>query len=187
MSQYSAFDLENDDGLRRVLYLSAFLLFFMPYFQALAGLWPLQFGALQWRFQATGSMSGIMMLPFLGLVLALAVARSVGHKGVQRFVGIIGALTVVGLIVALGLFAMDALQLKKIIRDQQMAAFNKAVITATLAMIFSLCTFTVLTIVAFRSPSGSSVKAAPKSSRKSSSSSDDAAPGLLIGQDYTKQ
>ncbi|MEO7362972.1 MAG: hypothetical protein ABI120_21745 [Gemmatimonadaceae bacterium] len=184
MSQFSAFDLENDDGLRRVLYLSAFLLFFMPYFQALAGLWPLQLGSLQWRFQATGAMSVIMMLPFLGLVLALAIARPVGHKGVQRLVGTVAALTAVGLIIALGLFAMDALQLKKIIRDAQMNAFNKAVLTATFTLLFSLCTFSVLSVVAFRSPRGSTAKAAPKSARKASV---DQSPGLLIGQDYTKE
>lgn len=184
MSQFSAFDLENDDGLRRLLYLSAFLLFFMPYFQALAGLWPLQLGSLQWRFQATGAMSGILMLPFLGLVLALAVARPLGHKGVSRLVGIIAALTAVGIVAAIGLFAMDALQLKKVIRDAQMSAFNKAVLTATSTMLFSLVTFSVLALVSFRAPKGSTVKSSPKSSKKAAV---DENVGLLIGQNYTKE
>ncbi|MEO7996539.1 MAG: hypothetical protein ABI852_03795 [Gemmatimonadaceae bacterium] len=184
MSQSSAFDLENDDGLRRILYLSALLLFFMPYFQAMAGLWPIQVGALQWRFQATGAMSGILMLPFLGLVLALAVARSCGHKGIARIVGVISALTVFGIICALGLFAMDALQLKKVVRDVQMASFNKAVFTATCTLLFSVVTFGVLTIVAFRSPKGAISKSTTKSSKKGAA---EEPVGLLIGQNYTKE
>jgi hypothetical protein len=184
MSQFSAFDLENDDGLRRILYLSAILLFFMPYFQALAGLWPLQLGALQWRFQATGAMSGILMLPFLGLVLALAVARPLGHKGITRVIGIIAVLTAVVIVGALGLFAMDALQLKKVVRDAQMSAFNKAVFTATCTMLFSMVMFGALGLVALRSPKGSVAKAAPRASRKAAV---DEPVGLLIGQNYTKE
>lgn len=184
MSQFSAFDLENDDGLRRVLYLSAFMLFFLPYFQALGGLWPLQLGSLQWRFQATGAMSSIMMLPFLGLVLALMVARPLEHKMIQRLIGIVAVLSTIGILCAIGLFGMDALQLKKIVRDAQMAAFNKAVFTATFALLFSLVAFAVLSVVAFRSPKGAVAKSAPRSARKSTV---DDSPGLLIGQDYTKQ
>lgn len=180
----STFDLESDDGLRRVVYLSAFLLFFMPYFQAFAGLWPFQVGALQWRFQASGNMSGILMLPFLGLALALFVARPLEHKGVTRLVGVVALLTAVCVLLAMGLFAMDAIQLRRAVQDRMMPAFNKAVFTASISMFVSLVLYTVLGVTAFRSPKTTMLRAAPKSTKKGVVA--DESVGLLIGQDYTK-
>ncbi len=182
MSLSSTFDLDDDDNLRRLLYLCAFVLFFLPYFQALAGLWPLKLGDVRWRFQAAGSLSGILMLPFLGLSLALGIARSVGQKGITRVVGVIGVLTVLGVAGGLGLFFLDALQLKGIVRDAAMADFMKAVATASMAMLISLCSYSFLSFVAFRSRKGS-VMVAPKGTKKGTT---DEPAGLLIGQDYTK-
>lgn len=183
MSLSTAFDLEDDDNLRRLLYLCAFVLFFLPYFQALAGLWPLRMGEVRWRFQAAGSMSGILMLPFLGLAFGLSIARSVGQRGITRLIGAVAGLTVLSLMAGMGLFFLDALQIKSIVRDAQMADFVKAVATATIAMTIMLCAFTFLTFVAFRSKKGA-VKVAPKSSKKAST---DEPVGLLIGQNYTKE
>ena len=184
MSQSSAFDLHSDDGARRLLYLCAFVLFFMPYFQAIAGIWPLQLGALQWRYQATSALSGILMLPFIGLVLALAVARSSGNKTVSRVVGVVAALTTITLLVAMGLFVMDALQLKKVVPDRQLLQFNKATFTASVTLMFSFIVFTVLTIISFRPPQGEMKASPPKTKFKSPSGNE--SPGLLIGQDYSK-
>lgn len=184
MSDDSAFDLHSDDGARRLLYLSAFLLFFMPYFQAFAGLWPIQMGSLQWRYQATGGLSAIMMLPFIGLCFGLAIARFSGHKGVARLIGVIAALHAVGLVLAMGLFVMDALQLKKIVRDAQMQQFNKGAFTASVTMLMSLVVFIVLTVIAFRGPQGVMKLSPPKTKMKNPTG--EGAPGLLIGQDYQK-
>ena len=184
MSQSSAFDLHSDDGARRLLYLCAFILFFMPYFQAFAGIWPLQLGALQWRFQATGALSGILMLPFIGMVLGLVIARASGHKGISRLIGVVAAITTVALLIAIGLFLMDALQLRKIVPDKSMMAFNKATFTATSTLLISFVVFAVLTVVSFRGPTGEMKVTPPKTKFKTAKGDD--TPGLLIGQDYTK-
>jgi len=184
MSQSSAFDIHSDDGARRLLYLCAFVLFFVPYFQAMAGIWPLQLTSLEWRYKATSGMSGILMLPFIGLVLALAVARSCGHKNVSRVVGVVAALTTLTLLVSMGLFAMDALQLKKVVQDRMLQQFNKATFTAGVTLGFSFVVFTILTIISFRPPQGELKASPPKTKFKSPSGGD--SPGLLIGQDYSK-
>ena len=183
MSFSSAFDLEDDDSLRRLLYLGAFLLFFLPYFQAFTGLFPFRLGDVRWRFQAGASMSGIMLLPFLGLTFGLTIARSVGHRGISRFIGVIGLLTVLSLIAALGLFFLDSLQVKSIVRDAEMQNFYKAVATASVAMFVSICAFSYLTLVAFRARKGA-VKLAPKGTKKAAT---DEPVGLLIGQDFTQK
>ncbi|MBC8086227.1 MAG: hypothetical protein H7Z40_03115, partial [Phycisphaerae bacterium] len=154
MSLSTALDLEDDDNLRRLLYLGAFVLFFLPYFQALAGLWPLRMGEVRWRFQAAGSMSGILMLPFLGLSFGLAIARAAGQRGISRFIGVVAGLTVLSLLAGMGLFFLDALQIKSIVRDAQMSDFYKAVATATIAMLIMLFAFSFLTFVAFRGKKG---------------------------------
>jgi len=182
MSIPSSFDLENDDGLRRLLYFGAFLLFFMPYFQGLAGLWPLRFGTVQWRFQAAGVMSGILMQPFLGLLLALAVARNTGNKTLSKVIGGVGLLTALVLVVAIGLFVLDALQLKTIVQDAQLLQFKKVMTSALMTMLMALVAFSVLGIIALRAPKGA-VKVAPKGTRRPIA---EEPPGLLIGQNYTK-
>ncbi|MGV3708267.1 MAG: hypothetical protein ACO1Q7_05455 [Gemmatimonas sp.] len=184
MSQSNGFDLESDDGARRLLYLCAFLLFFMPYFQAFAGLWPIQLGNLQWRFQATGALSGILMLPFIGMSFGLVVARMTGNKTVSRVIGVVAAITTVTLVVAIGLFAMDALQLKKVVSDRASTAFNKAAFTASCTMLFSIIVFSILTFLSFRGPQTELRVTPPKTKFKSPTGDD--APGLLIGQDYSK-
>ena len=184
MSQSSAFDIHSDDGARRLLYLCAFVLFFIPYFQAMAGIWPLQLGSLQWRYTATSAMSGILMLPFIGLVLALAVARTCGHKAAARIVGAVAALTTLTLLLAMGLFVMDALQLKKVVPDRELARFNKANVVVGVTLVFSFVVFVILTITSFRPPEGEMKASPPKTKLKNPSG--DEPPGLLIGQDYSK-
>lgn len=184
MSQYSAFDLEDDDSLRRLLYLGAFLLFFLPYFQAFAGVFPFRLGDVRWRFQTAASMSGIMLLPFLGLSLALFIARSLDHKNIKRVIGVVSAFTMIALIGGLGLFLLDAIQVKSIVRDAEMQNFFKVVATAVIALTLAICSFAYLTLVAFKAKKGA-VRVAPKSSKKAAATEEPV--GLLIGQDYTKQ
>ena len=184
MSQSSAFDLHSDDGARRLLYVCAFVLFFVPYFQAMAGIWPLQLSAIQWRYQATTNMSGILMLPYIGLVLALAIARSTGNKTVARVVGVVAALTTIMLIIAMGLFVMDALQLKKVVPDGKLPQFNKTNFVVGVTLAFSFVVFIVLTITSFRPPQGEMKFSPPKTKFKNATGGD--SPGLLIGQDYSK-
>lgn len=183
MSLYSTFDLEDDDGLRRLLYLCAFLLVFLPYFNAIAQLWPLRLGDVRWRFTAAGTMSGILMLPFIGMSFAMAIARSVGHKGISRLIGGVAVLTVLFLAAGLGLFFLDSLQLKSIVRDAEMSQFLKAVASATVAIVVSIIAFSFLSFVAFRGRKGA-LKPAPKSGKKAAA---DEPVGLLIGQNYTKE
>ena len=183
MPLLSAFDLEDDDSLRRLLYLCAFMLFFLPYFNAFAQLWPLRLGDVRWRFTAAGAMSGILMLPFLGMSFAMAIARSVGHKVISRLIGGIAVLTVLFLIGGIVLFFLDALQLKSIVRDAEMQNFMKAVATASISITISIFAFSFLSFVAFRGRKGVA-KPAPKSGKKAAT---DEPVGLLIGQNYTKE
>lgn len=183
MPLLSAFDLEDDDSLRRLLYLCAFMLFFLPYFNAFAQMWPLRLGDVRWRFTAAGAMSGILIMPFLGMSFGAAIARSVGHKGISRLIGAVSVLTVLALVAGLGLFFLDALQLKSIVKDAEMANFLKAVATAALSITISIFAFSFLSFVALRGRKGA-VRAAPKAGKKAVV---DEPVGLLIGQTYTKE
>ncbi|MEP6832659.1 MAG: hypothetical protein ABJB74_04655 [Gemmatimonas sp.] len=184
MSESNVFDIHSDDGARRLLYLCAFVLFLVPYFQGFANIWPFLPGSLQWRYGATGQFSGILMLPFIGMVLGLAIARTCGHKGIARVIGVVSAFTTLVLIVALGLFVMDALQVKQVVNSRQMDAFNKVTVVAMCTIVMTVAVYVALTVVAFRPPQGDMKVSPPKTKLKSPTG--DASPGLLIGQDYSK-
>jgi hypothetical protein len=176
------FDLDDDSALRRLCYFTAFLLVFVPLFQSLGGVWPLGFGNVRWRLSATGTFIQNMQLPFMGLVLMLAIARASGDRTISRGVGVVSALCTVAVVVAVGLFALDSLQVRAIVRTAEMAAYNVAVARVGFALLVYVVAFAVVTFVAFRPREGQQ-KPASKGSRKSAP---DESVGFLIGQDMSK-
>ena len=65
-------------------YLVAFLLFFIPFFDASLSLAPWHLGSSQWRFGAFGLLSNALMLPAAGSLIAITTAIVAGHVRVVR-------------------------------------------------------------------------------------------------------
>ncbi len=181
MSVSNVFDLENDDAMRRLSYTSAILLIVIPFFQTIVapGMWPIGLGNVQWRFGAANALSGMILIPFLGTVVVLGIARACGHRTIARIVGGLSGFTALVMFGGIGLFMLDSLQLKAVVKTQLVPQFQQVVFRVVLVTAIFAIAYLWLAIVAFRSPEGAA-KPVAKGSRKSEEGK---GPGFLIGQE----
>ncbi|MEO7521595.1 MAG: hypothetical protein ABIW79_07240 [Gemmatimonas sp.] len=148
------FQLEDDAPARRMLLASALLLVFVPTVQAVSQIWPLQLTNIQWRFFAANALSSILLLPFLGLVLLLVLARMVASRRLAMTVAIASAVLTILLLVSMVLFVLDGLQLKAIITSAQMAMFKNQFARVLLVTSMFVVTFAMLALASFKTPRG---------------------------------
>lgn len=174
-------DLYDDPTLRRVLITAGVLLLLIPAIQVGIQIWPLQLTNIQWRFAAANALSGSILLPsFLGLSLLLTIGRRLESSALQKTVGVLAVVFVLGLGASIALFVLDAMQLKAIINSQAEAAFRVATFrVASVSAIFFLANI-VLAWAGFRAPKSA---AASSKTKGSASQKDDESVGLLVGID----
>lgn len=175
MSEF--FDLQEDSSARLVLYVSAILLLTIPFLQAGSQLWPLQLSNIQWRFGAANALSSVLLLPFLGLSILVLMARALENRTLAMLAGILSAIFALGLMGSLGLFVLDAQQLKAIVSTQMSAAFTNTTIRVGLVTGAFLLAFLVLTLASFRAPKGK-----PTARRAKGDKGTDEGVGLIVGQ-----
>jgi hypothetical protein len=115
-----------------------------------SGVWPWRIGALDWRFASSGLLSGFLLTPLLGALIAIAVAAA---RGSERVLRALGVATLVGgafcVIVLLG-FILDAVQLNSNIPQQQRRAFVDASVKAFLKYVLAVAASYWLGITAYR-------------------------------------
>lgn len=174
MSEF--FNIEDDAPLRRVLYATAFLLIVIPFVQAISQLLPLQLGNIQWRFLSANPLSSVLLLPFLGLLLLLLMARTLMSRGLSLFVGILSALFSLGLLASLVLYILDGLQLKAIVSSAQMAAFQNAFVRVSIVALVFAVVFAMMALAALKAPKGSAM-----TTKKGVKQADEGV-GLIVGR-----
>ena len=116
----------------------------------------------RWRFGAAGLMSNLLVLPVVGLVMLFVTAAVCEHRVFQRILSVLCALSAVGLIAVAGLLALDAIQVRSLMRPEVMSSWAVATLTALLKLGVATLTLSWLAIAGFR---GS--KAAPQATRRS--------------------
>jgi hypothetical protein len=113
-----------DSYLGRVTYYLALLLVVTPAVDLVANVLPLQFGVVEWRYGTVGLLSGFLLTPVLGLLLASIAAASLHHSGVLRFLGV---LNVLGGVVLLGVstfWVLDMLEVRSNVPGDARATFD---------------------------------------------------------------
>lgn len=124
-------------------YLVAFLLFANPLFDGLTNIWPPQPGSERWRFGAIGSLSNLLLLPALGLLIALALSIIYDHRIFRRVLGWVCAVSAVLLAAVLVIFILDFFQIRALVRPQVKSVMTIAS-TAACAKLFLGILFLVL-------------------------------------------
>jgi len=171
------FNLQDDAPVRRSLLTLVLLLIVVPFVQAGSQILPLQLTNIQWRFGAANALSSVLMLPFVGLTLLLVMSRMLESRGMSRTVGIVAAIFTLGLMASLGLFALDAMQLKAIVNSRMMDAFETTTVrVGAVSGLFCLA-FAVLTLSAFQSPASRLV-----GRTKGDKRAEEGGVGLIVGQ-----
>jgi hypothetical protein len=120
-----------DSGLLRRLaapaYLIAGLLVVLPLLDFATNVWPPQPGQAVWRYGAVGLFSGFVLTPLLGLVLAMAIAAAIDQA---RALGVLGALSLViavAFVLGMGLFLLDAFQVRASVPPEGRPQFNTGI------------------------------------------------------------
>jgi hypothetical protein len=88
----------------------------------------------RWRFGAAGLMSNMLILPIAGLMIALILAAAVEHRAFQRVMAVVCALGAFGLVLATGLFMLDAIQVRGLMRPEAASSWSVATGTAVLKL-----------------------------------------------------
>lgn len=125
-------------------YLVAFLLFFIPFFDATLSLAPLHVASSQWRFGAFGLLSNALMLPAAGMLIAIATAVAAGQARMRKVLGILCWVLVAVLIMSTLLFALDAMQSRRMIRPEMALSYYVASATALGKLVLGLVSFVFL-------------------------------------------
>jgi hypothetical protein len=122
-------------------YLVAFALVFIPLFDAAMSLFPFRVGAPQWRFGAVGLFSNALMIPAIGVLIAVTTAVVLGHERTQRVLSILCWIAVAILIAALAAFSLDALQTRASVQPAMRLSFLVASATAAAKLLLGAATF----------------------------------------------
>lgn len=121
--------------LYRVGYLLAACLIVLPLSDVSLGILPLDFASIRWRVGAIGLVTGAALLPVLGLFLAMAIAHLARHPVRQYLLATIAGLAGVALVVVLGFFVLDTLQLRNDVNPQRLKLYDRATIKGALSQV----------------------------------------------------
>lgn len=122
--------LEDADVLVGPLYGVALLLVATPMFDFMTSVFPIRAGNIEWRFATVGLLSGFLLTPLLGYILAMLAAHIGGNRLVQRILAILALVMTALLALMLVAFVLDILQLRSVVQAEAATAFKGASIKA---------------------------------------------------------
>lgn len=137
----------RSDAERRAwssVYLLATLLVLEPLGDLLSQALPLQPSVLAWRFGFLGFFANNLLTPLLGVTLAMVAAACLGHVRTQRVLSILCLVVSVSLLVALGSFGLDALQLRKSVQPAMISRYDAGAAIAIAKYFASIVGFALL-------------------------------------------
>ena len=114
------------DSLLRVGYAVALLLVVGPVLDTITRIWPMRPGDEGWRFGTLGILFNTMVTPLLGVFLAMVIAAVLEHGRTLRVIAGITLLAALGSLAAVGLFALDYLQLRANVTAEAIGGFDVA-------------------------------------------------------------
>ena len=123
-----------------VLYVVAAALVILHPADVMLGVFPIRLGDLAWRAGTIGALSGALMFPLLGFVLASVVAYLLNHKWVQVLLTVVYTLLVIALVTGMVVFTFDMIQL----RPQVKPEFKQSYDFASVKGMFSLAALTLV-------------------------------------------
>lgn len=143
----------GDDRVRFLgwaLYPLALLLILGPAIQVALTVWPPRIEDLNWRFAVVGFYSDALIVPVLGVFLAVIAANLLEQRFLQiSMASVVGVLAAV-MGVILVLFLLDALQLQSRIGEEARWAFMGQTLRSALVQVLAALFFGVLSVAGFR-------------------------------------
>ena len=128
-------------------YCIGIFLIVVPVMDTLLSTMPLSPSIVGWRFGALGLLANAFMTPLVGLFMLLALAAALDHRGAIRTLALLSAVAAVCILLGLGLFVLDTVQMRSQVRAQAKTTFDKATLVAIAKYLF---TAVVLAIVGIK-------------------------------------
>jgi hypothetical protein len=112
------------------LYFIAVLLIATPMMDFATSVLPLRLESIEWRFATVGLLSGFLLTPLLGILIAIALAAYADHLRFLRVLSIVNGVGAVLFVALLIFFALDVIQLRSVVQEQAKAQFQAAAVKA---------------------------------------------------------
>ncbi len=112
---------------------------------------PIRTGPAAWRFQFLGAASSVTFIPLFALFLIYALANLFGDRRIGLTVAGLAAISVLVCLLSIGVFALDALEMRAQVRVEAVATFDLASAWAATKLLLAAIASLVLSIKAFRS------------------------------------
>ncbi len=113
-------------------YFLAFLLLLLPFLDYGASIWPMQLGAVNWRYGAAGLLGGFLLTPLLGVLLLGGLGVMLEGKKTLGFTGIVCLFLGALLLLVDVSFVLDAVQMRGNVPKEQIRVFDAGVVKAVL-------------------------------------------------------
>jgi hypothetical protein len=124
------------------VYLLALVLVLLPFVETIAGGWPPRPGEVSWRFGTVGIFANFLGTLFLGLLIGAVTAHLLGHRVVVRALSVAAMFMALVLVLAMAGFALDYVQLRRMVRPELKGKFDvesmKATATTLVAIVAGL-------------------------------------------------
>lgn len=144
--------METTKPLARAGYLLAAALVIIPLVDSALPLLPLRLGEERWRWGTVGQLSNVMLVPLLGLLIAITLATLTDGRRVKRVVGAVCGILAVLLAVMSVSFILDYFQVRTLANPNAQHAMAVASTTAFIKNILSIITLALLTRAGFAGP-----------------------------------
>ena len=110
--------------LAKPAYLLAGLLIVIPMMDLVTNILPARLGDPQWRYGSLGLFAGFSLTPLLGLLVLAGAAVALDHARMLWIAGIASMVIGVLLVLSLGLFVLDVLQIRGNVNPDLMRTFD---------------------------------------------------------------
>lgn len=142
----SSRQLEAVEALTAPLYFVAFLLVATPVLDFVSGVLPLRPANIEWRFASVGLLSGFLLTPLLGIILAMTVAAIAEHATFQRILAFANLAVTALFAILLVAFVLDIVQLRSVVQAEAKAQFQSAAWKAVVKYLAFLMALTWLAL-----------------------------------------
>jgi hypothetical protein len=141
---------DGPEALIPPFYFIAFLLVVTPTMDFVTSILPLRWDSIEWRFATVGLLSGFLLTPLLGLIIATTVAHLAKHLRFQRILAIVNVVITVSFAALFVLFMLDVFQLKSVVQEEAVEAFNSAATKAAIKHVAFIIALGWLSYAGFR-------------------------------------
>jgi hypothetical protein len=120
------------------------LLLVQPPLEVISAAWPLRFGEVGWRFGVIGSFQQLATTFVVGVGLVILAAYLLRHRLVVRATAVVALVVVVLFILGAAGFALDYVQLRRMVRPEMVHAFDMTTMRAGVSALLSIIALSVL-------------------------------------------